>query len=44
MFLGHVVNNEGTKLDAGKIDVVLHFPKPKTVTNIQSFLRLTGYY
>jgi len=44
MFLGHVVNNEGTKLDVGKIDVVLHFPKPKTVTNIRSFLGLTGYY
>jgi hypothetical protein len=43
-FLGHVVSNEGAKPDPGKIDVVVHFPKPKTVTNIRSFLGLTGYY
>jgi hypothetical protein len=44
VFLGHVVNKEGTKLDPSKIDAVLHFPKPKTVTNARSFLGLTGYY
>ncbi len=43
-FLGHMVNNEGTKPDPGKIDAVLHFPEPKIVTNIRSFLGLTGYY
>ncbi len=43
-FLGHVVSKEGTKLDLGKIKVVLHFPQPKTITNVRSFLGLTGYY
>jgi hypothetical protein len=43
-FLGHVVSKEGTKPDPGKIEVVLHFPQPKTVTNVRSFLSLTGYY
>jgi hypothetical protein len=43
-FLGHVVSNEGTKLDLGKIDVVLHFLEPKMITNIKSFLGLIGYY
>jgi len=43
-FLGHVVSNEGTKLDPSKIDPILHFPEPKTVTNIKSFLGLTRYY
>jgi hypothetical protein len=43
-FLGHVVNNESTKPNPSKIDVVLHFPKPKTVIKINSFLGLTGYY
>jgi len=42
-FLGHVVNNEGTKLNLGKIDAVLHIPKPKTITNIRFFLGLIGY-
>jgi hypothetical protein len=36
-FLGHMVSNEGTKPDLGKIDAVLHFPKPKLVTSIRSF-------
>jgi hypothetical protein len=44
MFLGHVVNKEVTKPNPGKIDAVLRFPEPKTVTNIRSFLVLIGYY
>jgi hypothetical protein len=43
-FLGHVVSKEGTKLDPSKIEVVLHFSKPKIITNIKSFLGLTRYY
>jgi len=43
-FLGHVVSNEGTTPDLGKVDVVVHFPGPKIVTHIRSFLGLTGYY
>jgi hypothetical protein len=43
-FLGHVVSKDGTKLNPGKIEVVLHFPKPKTITNIRSFLGLTRCY
>jgi len=34
----------GTKLDPSKIEAVLHFPQPKTVTNVRSFLGLAGYY
>ncbi len=44
VFMGHVVSKEGTKPDLSKIDVVLRFPEPKTVTNVRSFLGLTGYY
>jgi hypothetical protein len=44
VFLGHVVNKEGTKPDPSKIDAVLRFPAPKTVTNVRSFLGLTGSY
>ncbi len=42
--LSHVVNNEGTNPNPGKIDAVLHFLEPKMVTNIRSFLGLTRYY
>ncbi len=43
-FLGHVVSHERTKPDPSKINVVVHFPVPKTVTDVRSFLRLIGYY
>jgi hypothetical protein len=43
-FLGHVVSREGTRPDPSKIDAVVHFPVPKTVTDVRSFLGLTGYY
>ncbi len=43
-FLGHVVSKEGTKPDPGKVEVVVHFPIPKTVTSVRSFLGLTRYY
>jgi len=44
VFLGHVVSENGTRLDPDKIEAVLHFPQPRMVTNISSFLGLTGYY
>jgi hypothetical protein len=43
-FLGHVVSERGDKPDPGKIDAVVRFPEPGTVTNVRSFLGLTGYY
>jgi hypothetical protein len=43
-FLGHVVNREGIRPELGKIEAVLHFPTPKNVPSIRSFLGLTGYY
>jgi hypothetical protein len=44
VFLGHVVNKEGTRPDPSKIDAVRGFPTPMTVTTVRSFLGLTGYY
>jgi hypothetical protein len=43
-FLGHVVNREGIQPNPGKVEAVLHFPTPKNVTGVRSFLGLTGYY
>ncbi len=43
-FLGHVVSKEGIRPDPGKIEAMLHFPTPKNVTSVRSFLGLTGYY
>ena len=43
-FLGHVVTKDGISVDLGKVDVVSNWRRPTTVTEIQSFLRLIGYY
>ena len=42
--MGHVVSNEGVSVDAQKIEAVTNYPIPKNLTEIRSFLGLTGYY
>ncbi|GJW83641.1 hypothetical protein Tco_0156786 [Tanacetum coccineum] len=43
-FLGHVIHSEGIKVDPSKIEVVMKWQAPKSVSKIQSFLGLAGYY
>ena len=43
-FLGHVVSKDGIQVDPKKIEVVVDWPRPTTVTEIRSFLGLVGYY
>ncbi len=43
-FLGHVVSKDNMKPNPGKIETIIHFPEPKTITNIKFFLGLIGYY
>ncbi|XP_050889865.1 uncharacterized mitochondrial protein AtMg00860-like [Lathyrus oleraceus] len=43
-FLGHMISNGCIIVDPTKIDVVLQWETPKSVTEIRSFLGLTGYY
>jgi hypothetical protein len=43
-FLGHVISREGIQPNPGKVEAVSHFPTPKNVTSVRSFLGLTGYY
>jgi len=44
VFLGYVVSKEGVKPDPEKVNAMLRFPEPTTVTNVRSFLGLAGYY
>jgi len=44
VFLGHVVNKEGTRPDPSKIDAMRGFLTPTIVTTVRSFLGLTRYY
>jgi hypothetical protein len=43
-FLGHVVSPEGIAVDLGKVKEVLEWKPPTTVSEVQSFLGLGGYY
>ncbi|XP_074336685.1 uncharacterized protein LOC141673855 [Apium graveolens] len=43
-FLGHVISNEGVKVDPSKIEAVMNWERPKTPTEVRSFMGLAGYY
>ncbi|KAL6228352.1 hypothetical protein ACLB2K_002302 [Fragaria x ananassa] len=43
-FLGHVVSEEGVSVDPQKVEAVLNWRRPTTVTKIRSFLGFAGYY
>jgi hypothetical protein len=43
-FLGHIISAEGIEVDSSKVQEVLDWKSPRSVTQIRSFLRLAGYY
>jgi hypothetical protein len=43
-FLGHVILAESIAVDPSKVQEVLDWKPPRSVTQIRSFLRLVGYY
>ncbi|TYK03368.1 ty3-gypsy retrotransposon protein [Cucumis melo var. makuwa] len=43
-FLCHVVSKAGVSVDPAKIEAVTSWPRPSTVSEVRSFLGLTGYY
>ena len=43
-FLGHVVSAEGISVDSAKIEAVIDWKAPRSVTEVRSFLGLAGYY
>jgi hypothetical protein len=43
-FLGHVISAEGIAVDPSKVQEVLDWKSPKSVTQIHSFLGLAEYY
>ena len=38
-FLGHIVSNEGIRVDSQKIEAVKQWPRPTSATDIRSFFR-----
>ena len=43
-FLGHIVSAEGIRVDPAKIEAVVNWKSPRSVTEERSFLGLVGYY
>ncbi|KAG8489038.1 hypothetical protein CXB51_017121 [Gossypium anomalum] len=43
-FLGHIVSAEGIRVDPSKISAIVNWSPPKNVSEVRSFLGLTGYY
>ena len=43
-FLGHIVSEEGIRVDPRKIEVTLEWKPPRSVTEVRSFLGLAGNY
>jgi len=42
--LGHVISAQGIAVDPAKIEIVVKWERPQTVTKMRSFLGLVGYY
>nr|KYP39326.1 Retrovirus-related Pol polyprotein from transposon 17.6 [Cajanus cajan] len=43
-FLGHVISVDGIAVDPAKVEAVIQWERPRTATEIRSFVGLAGYY
>src|SRR5579862_2053997 len=43
-YLGHVISDQGIQVDPQKIKSIKEWPAPTNITELRSFLGLTGYY
>ena len=43
-FLGHIVSEEGIRVDPRKIEEIIEWKPSRNVTKVRSFLGLAGYY
>jgi len=44
IYLGHVLCKEGLKMERTKINRIIHWPEPKSVRELKSWLGFVGYY
>ena len=42
-YLGHAISQEGISVDPDKIKAIIDWPVPKDVTDVRSFMGITGY-
>ena len=44
VYLGHIVGGGELKIDPSKVDLILYWPRPKTITEVRSFQGATHYW
>lgn len=44
VYLGHIVSEQGVRVNPGKIKAITCFPEPKSKKNIKQFLGLAGFF
>ena len=42
--MGHIVSKDGIETDPKKIEAIREWPRPRTVTDVRSFLGFTNHY
>ena len=43
-FLGHIISKKGILVDPKKVEAIVEWKRPTTISEIRSFLGLAGYY
>ena len=43
-FLGHIISEEGIRVDLKKIEVIIEWKPPRNVMEVHSFMGLADYY
>ncbi|KAI2665792.1 Transposon Tf2-9 polyprotein [Labeo rohita] len=43
-FLGYVIDRHGVRMDEGKVDAVVSWPKPNSIKELQRFLGFANFY
>ena len=44
LYLGHIIGQDGVKVDMEKIIAILEWPHPKSLTELRGFIGICNYY
>ena len=44
LYLGHIIGQDGVKVDMEKIRAIIEWPRPKYLTNLRGFIGIFTYY
>ena len=44
LYLGHIINAKGVRMDPNKIRAIVEWPIPENLTQLRGFLGLCGFY